>query len=123
VTALDSPILNQITGRLVAEFEPEEVLLFGSWAWGQPDASSDVDLLVVVTASDEAPVRRARRAYRCLNGIGVPVDVLVKTRDEVERFRDVKASLEHKIFEEGKVLYERRSQTRVGEPVVAESPA
>jgi uncharacterized protein len=114
-------VLDEVVNRLVREFDPEAIILFGSWAWGQPDAGSDFDVLVIVAASNEHPARRARRAYRCLGGIGVPVDVLVKTREEVERFRNVKASLEHKIFKEGKLLYERRSQARTGEPVAAES--
>jgi predicted nucleotidyltransferase len=121
MSILDRGILEPIVERLVMEFEPEEIHLFGSWAWGEP--GSDIDLLVIVAESDEHPARRARRAYRCLKGVGVPVDVLVKTRAEVDRFRGVKASLEYKILEQGKVLYERRSQTGIGGPVAAESPA
>jgi hypothetical protein len=47
----------------------------------------------------------AMRTYRCLRGLLTPVDVLVKTRSEVERFRHVYASLESEILERGKVLY------------------
>ncbi|OGO43414.1 MAG: DNA polymerase III subunit beta [Chloroflexi bacterium RBG_16_57_9] len=94
-----------MTQRLVAEFQPEQIILFGSHAWGTPDEDSDVDLLVIVTESDAPPAQRATRAYRTLREMLVPLDVLVKTRAEVERFRHVHASLECEILELGRVLY------------------
>jgi predicted nucleotidyltransferase len=97
--------LEEITRRLVAEFAPETIILFGSHAWGRPDEDSDLDLLVVVSESDQAPARRAARAYRCLREVPVPLDILVKTRDEVERTRHVPASLIHEVLERGRVLY------------------
>jgi predicted nucleotidyltransferase len=98
-------LLDEMTRRLVAEFQPEQIILFGSQAWGTPDAGSDVDLLVIVSNSDVSPTQRAIRAHGCLGGLRVPVDVLVKTRAEVERFRRVPASLERAILERGEVLY------------------
>ena len=109
---IPTTLLQEITRRLVDEFQPEEVILFGSHAWGQPDENSDLDLLVIVSHSDLPPVRRAMRAHRCLHGLGVPKDILVKTRAEAERFRHVRASLECQIFERGRVLYERQAGAR-----------
>jgi len=97
--------LDEIVRRLVAEFQPEKIVLFGSHAWGQPDADSDLDLLVIVPESDERPIQRDWRARRCLGKVPHPIDVIVKTRREFEYFRPVVASLEHRIAEEGKVLY------------------
>lgn len=105
-------LLREITRRLVDEFQPEEIILFGSHAWGKPDEDSDLDLLVIVPHSDLPPVRRAMRAHRCLQGLNVPKDILVRTRAEVERFRPVRASLEHQILERGKILYERQAGAR-----------
>ena len=98
-------LLEEIIRRLVAEFRPEQVILFGSHAWGTPNADSDIDLLVITTHSDERIAQRATRAYRCLRGLMIPADILVKTRAEVERYRHVKASLENEVLERGKVLY------------------
>jgi predicted nucleotidyltransferase len=98
-------VLDEMTRRLVAEFQPEQIILFGSQAWGTPDEGSDVDLLVIVPYSELPPVQRAIRAHLCLSGLNVPKDVLVKTRAEVERFRSVYASLECEILERGRVLY------------------
>lgn len=99
------PEIQEITRRLVAEFAPEQIILFGSHAWGHPDQNSDLDLLVVVSESDQPAPRRAARAYRCLREVPVPLDILVKTRQEVERTRHVPASLIHNVLEGGQVLY------------------
>ena len=107
-------LLAEMTRRLVAEFQPEQIILFGSHAWGTPNEDSDVDLLVIVPSSDEKPVQRAIRAHRCLRGLLVPADILVKTRAEVEHYRDVRASLERKILEHGKVLYGRSETSTSG---------
>ncbi|MBM3860092.1 MAG: nucleotidyltransferase domain-containing protein [Verrucomicrobia bacterium] len=100
-------LLDEVVERLAAEFTPEQIILFGSHAWGTPTDDSDLDLFVVVSDSDESSYRRDIRARRCLHGMGLAKDVLVRTRAETERYRGVVASLEHKIFTEGRILYER----------------
>jgi predicted nucleotidyltransferase len=99
--------LDQVVERLVNEFKPEKIILFGSHAWGTPRADSDVDLMVIVKSSPLIPTRRAAQAYRCLQGLKVPVEVIVSTQNEIERYRSVPASLTHKILKDGQVLYGR----------------
>jgi uncharacterized protein len=105
VPAVSDQLIHEATDRLVAEFHPEQVYLFGSRAWGEPNEDSDYDFMVIVTDSDEPPTFRARRAYGVLWGLGLAKDVLVKTRAEFEKYVDVRASLEHKIRERGLLLY------------------
>ena len=102
---LSEAMLNEITRRLVATYQPEQVVLFGSHAWGNPDENSDVDLLVVLSASDEPAYRRASAGYRSLFGVGVPCDVWVRTREEVLREAPLSTTLTHKIIREGRVLH------------------
>jgi len=106
VKSVSQSLLEEVTRRLAAEFALDQVWLFGSHAWGAPDEGSDLDLLVVVRESNEPPIRRAQRAHRCLRGLGVAKDVLVKTRAEVERFRAVRSSLEAEIGEKFPVMHE-----------------
>jgi predicted nucleotidyltransferase len=106
-------ILNEIVRRLVAEFDPEQVILFGSHAWGVPHEDSDLDLLVIVGDTEERELDMAVRAHRCMRGIPVSMDLIVKTRKVVDRFAHVYASLEAEILERGKVLY-GRSEARTG---------
>ncbi len=100
-------LLEEMTSKLVKEFQPEQVILFGSHAWGTPDRSSDVDLMVIVEQSELSDYERAVLALAVLKDVDVPKDVIVKTRAEFDFFRDVRASLEHKVARRGKVLYER----------------
>lgn len=105
MSRLSEDQLKQMTQRLVDEFHPERVYLFGSYAWGEPTPDSDVDLMVVVPMSSESPARRAARGYRVLEGFGLPKDILVKTREEFERFVGARASLESRIDRMGRLLY------------------
>ena len=91
--------------RLKAEFQPEEIYLFGSHAWGAPTEDSDVDLMVVLKESDQRPIRRDQRAQLCLGRLTLSADVLVRTRSEVNRVRDVRGSLTHNIFQNGRKIY------------------
>ena len=56
-------LLEKVVERLKTEFQPEEIFLFGSHAWGTPDENSDVDLFVVVRESAERPIQRMQRAH------------------------------------------------------------
>ncbi len=102
---LPEQLLQTATQRLVTEFQPEQVWLYGSHAWGTPHDDSDVDLLVVVPHSDETPIRRSQRAHRCLRGLRMPKDVLVETRHEIDRVKGLNTSLENVILSKGRKLY------------------
>ncbi len=102
---LTSELIKRITQRLVAEFHPEKIILFGSHVWGKPDKSSDVDIMVIVHDSDLSPTKRSVLAHRCLREFNIPKDIIVKTRAEIEKYRNVHASLECEVLEQGKVLY------------------
>lgn len=96
---------DEVIKRLQAEFQPEEIYLFGSRVWGTPDAASDVDLMVIVPQSSERPIRRDQPAQRCLGRLPISVDVLVRTRDEVNRACNVRGSLAREVLEKGRKLY------------------
>ncbi|MGZ8245255.1 nucleotidyltransferase domain-containing protein [Methylomagnum sp.] len=98
-------LIPEIVNRLIQQFQPESIFLFGSHAWGNPDSNSDLDLLVIVPQSDVSPTKRASIAYRCLRDIPYPLDILVRTPKEIDRFAQVPSSLEHQILSQGKRLY------------------
>jgi predicted nucleotidyltransferase len=105
VKTIQPDLLNETVERLKTEFQPEEIYLFGSHAWGTPDEDSDIDLMVIVPNSDERPIRRDQRAQRCLGRLAVPADVLVRTRGEVNRYKHLRASLFHQVLSQGRKLY------------------
>ena len=102
---IPSGLLEEVVERLKAEFQPEEIYLFGSHAWGTPDENSDVDLMVILPQSDERPIRRDQRAQRCLGRLPISADVLVRTRREVNRVRGILGSLTHEVFQKGRKVY------------------
>ncbi len=102
---LTTELLEQITQKLVATLDPEQIILFGSHAYGEPNDDSDIDLLIIVSDSDQPRYRRSRQAHKVLRGIGVPKDILVMTRAEVDRKAQVTTSFINQALLEGKVLY------------------
>lgn len=107
--AISSNLRKEVLRRLVDEFHPETIYLFGSYAWGKPTSSSDLDFMIIVKTSRQKPIQRAVRAQRSLRGVKAAVDVLVKTRKEFEQYVSVRASLEAQIAREGKLLYGRKA--------------
>jgi predicted nucleotidyltransferase len=105
VKTIQPGLLEEAVERLKSEFQPEEIYLFGSHAWGVPSEDSDVDLMVIVPSSDERPIRRDQRAQKCLGRLAVPADVLVRTRGEVDRYKHLRASLFHQVLRQGRKLY------------------
>ena len=98
-------VLPEIVRRLCAALQPERIYLFGSCAYGTPGRDSDVDLLVVVPESPLDFYERTTLAYRALDRIGVPVDVMVYTRSEFDSRAALPVSLERTVRTKGRVLH------------------
>jgi hypothetical protein len=97
--------LAEMLETLVRTFHPECVYAFGSRARGDATSDSDVDVMLVVTSSDEPSHRRAQAAYRAIDRHSVPTDILIWTREEFDRRRPNPATLPGTILREGRVLY------------------
>ncbi len=98
-------VLNEATQRLIDQFGPTRIILFGSHARGTADDRSDVDLLVV------CPVAGRKRDLmvamdRALAGLGIARDVIVLTPEEYERDRHIPGTVARPASLEGKVLYD-----------------
>jgi len=100
----DIPYLDEVLSRLVKEFGPQRVILFGSWVRGEANADSDIDILVI-TETNEPLNDRMARAHRALRGLTVPVDVFVCNSEEVERFSGWLSHTVSIALREGRELY------------------
>lgn len=98
-------VLPEIVRRLRATFDPCTIYLFGSCAYGQVGRASDVDLLVVVPDSALDFFDRTTLAYRALDRIGVPLDVMVYTRAEFDSRAALPVSFERTVRTKGRVLH------------------
>ena len=122
MTTISDSLFQEVTRRLVEQFQPEQIILFGSHVCGTPTASSDLDVMVIVTDSDLSDYERSVQGHRSLMGLDVAKDVIVKTRAEFDFFRQVRASLEYKVAHRGRVLYDRR-QSGTGTELAHQSAA
>ena len=98
-------VIAEATRRISQAIKPEKIYLFGSHAWGTPTPDSDIDLFIIVNESDQSPYRRSREVYRSLRGMRDPIEVVVRTREEVDKSKAVMTSLTRKVIHQGKLLY------------------
>jgi len=91
---------------LIQEARPDRIILFGSYARGNPRPDSDVDLLVV-EASVQDPRAEMARLRRALSPLRIPVDVLVTSRERVtSSWAGFPGSYLYDALREGRVLYD-----------------
>lgn len=98
--------IQEMVRRIVAGFDPQRIILFGSHARGDAGPDSDVDLLVVV------PVEGSRREKAVeigvqLNDIRVPKDILVTTPEDFEWRKEIVGTIERPAAREGRLLHAR----------------
>lgn len=108
--------INHLTNQIVKEFQPERIILFGSYAYGKPTVDSDVDLLVVMPVRNEAVREKAVEIYIAIDkakAAPFSFDLLVRTPKQILRRIAIHDFFIREICEKGKVLYES-SDTRVG---------
>lgn len=104
---ISKEVLEEVKSRLIKTYDPLSIYLFGSYAWGMPTEESDLDLLIIVDASDERPIKRSLKGYKALWGLDISKDIMVYTKDEFEQASKKEMSLSHKIRSMGKVIYAR----------------
>jgi uncharacterized protein len=75
--------IQALSQQIVDRFQPERIILFGSYAYGQPSADSDVDLLVILPF-EELPVQKAVQIRRQIHA-SFPLDLMVRTPEQVEQ--------------------------------------
>jgi len=97
--------IQALTECIVREFEPERVILFGSYAQGNPTPDSDVDLLVVLSFEG----KNFRKSLEILNHVNPPfaADILARKPDDTRRRYQLGDPLIREALDRGKVLYER----------------
>jgi predicted nucleotidyltransferase len=94
--------------HIAEKFQPEEIILFGSHAYGKPQPWSDVDLLVVMETPRNGEFRDVRwRFIKSLPPIKFGLDIIVRSRSVIERRKKLGDWFLIDVTEKGKVLYER----------------
>jgi predicted nucleotidyltransferase len=106
----EDDLLQGMIDVIVREVDPDAIILFGSRARGDAGPNSDVDLLVI-ERQPFSPRRSRRlmagRLYRSLAGFGVPKDLVLYSRDEVNQLQGSANHLVGRALREGRRIYER----------------
>jgi uncharacterized protein len=95
-----------MTERIVEEFAPVRVIVFGSHARGDAQPDSDVDLLVVLASVDDKR-EAAIDIRRALAEFPVSKDVVVTTPEELARRGNLVGTVLRSALRESTVMYER----------------
>lgn len=99
--------IEQLCRAIALEFHPDRIVLFGSYAHGEPRPESDVDLLVIMPF-EGSPFRQAAVILdHVVHSVGVmPLDLLVRTSQQVKKRIQMGDSFMRDILERGRVMYE-----------------
>jgi len=100
-------VIEEVKNRLVKTYNPIAIYLFGSYARGTPNEESDLDLLIVVDASDEKTYKRPVSGHRALRDLDISKDIIVSTKEEFDRAVSDATTLLYKIRRDGALIYAR----------------
>jgi predicted nucleotidyltransferase len=102
--------IENIVEDIVNEVDPEKIILFGSFAKGNQDQDSDLDLLIIEKApftKNRSRRREIQRIREKLSKYRIPKDILVYDKLEFEYWKDSVNHIIANSLRDGKILYER----------------
>jgi uncharacterized protein len=98
--------IRALANHIAEKFNPEEIILFGSHAYGKPDTSSDVDLLVVME-TPKGEVITIMEISDSLPPLPFHVDIIARSRAVINKRKNAGDFFLREITKKGKVLYAR----------------
>ena len=100
--------IDLIRESIVRLYQPDKIILFGSWARDDADEQSDIDLLVISNREKHLPrYQRGLDVRLQLSAFKTPKDILFYTHEDVDRWRNVPQAFINTVLNEGQILYER----------------
>jgi predicted nucleotidyltransferase len=105
---IETTKIDDIITRIATKFNPDKIILFGSYAAGNPNNNdSDIDLLIIKD-SDLPKHKRSFEIQKSLIGSMIPMDILVYTNKEFEKEKNEKYSFINSAIKTSKIVYERK---------------
>ena len=98
--------ISEIVYKIASGYNPEKIILFGSYATENPNENSDLDLFVIKDTDLPRP-QRTVQVRKMLYGSMIPIDLIVYTPEEIEESKENKFSFVYEVLNTGKTLYER----------------
>ena len=98
--------IRALANHIAEKFQPEEIILFGSHAYGKPQPWSDVDLLVVME-TPKGELETSLEIKKSLPPLMFSLDIIVRSRKVLERRKALNDWFLREITAKGKILYAR----------------
>jgi len=96
--------INEVINRIVKNINPEKIILFGSYASGNPSEDSDLDILIIKEMRMPR-YKRSRQVKKHLRGMKIPIDVIVYTKKEIKKWENTETAFINQAIKQGKILY------------------
>lgn len=107
---LTQTAIQHIADLIGERFQPEKVILFGSYARGQAHDHSDLDLLIVMETLPPRGQRSAPILTMLAETYTEPIDIVVRSVQAIQQWGQIPGSFVHRVLTEGMVLYDRQKQ-------------
>lgn len=105
---IDISVIDNISDRIAKFLKPDKIILFGSYAYGNPSEDSDIDFFIIKDSDISRP-ERSIGLRKELFGTMLPMDIIVYTNEEVNKSMSAKSGFVYDVMTKGRVLYERAS--------------
>jgi predicted nucleotidyltransferase len=99
-------IILKMVEKIASEYQPKKVILFGSYAYGEPTEDSDIDILIV-TQRRLKPEETYKIRRELLRDFSVPVQLICVSEEEFTETKDVIGGITYPASKYGEILYER----------------
>ncbi len=99
--------ISEIVNKIAFGYNPEKIILFGSYTAGNPSEDSDLDLFVIKETDLPRP-QRVVQVRKMIYGALIPIDLIIYTPKEVDEARDKKFGFVYEVLNTGKTLYEQK---------------
>lgn len=98
--------ISEIINKIAFGYNPDKIILFGSYATGNSNDDSDLDLFII-KETDLPRLQRTVQVRKMLYGSMIPIDLIVYTAKEIDESKGNKYSFVYEVLNTGKTLYER----------------
>lgn len=105
MTKKNTKKIQTVVNKIVQEYEPEKVILFGSYAWGKPREWSDLDLFIIKKSKKRRIDRERELRTKLFGNNFPPLDLLIYTPQEVKKRLYIEDFFIEDIIKKGKVVY------------------
>jgi predicted nucleotidyltransferase len=98
--------LEDIKNKVVPEVSPEKIYLFGSYATNSYNSESDIDLFFVIDYNGSLK-KIQRKISSLLKDRPIPIDIIVYSKEKMEKHKNIIGTLPYRISQEGELIYEK----------------